>query len=446
MKRKLWELVDLELLLPKGTRDFLPEEMIQRNKIISIIKETFELFGFNPMETPTFERIEVLAAKFAAGTESDALKETFKFKDQGSRELGLKYDLTVPMSRAIGNNPNIRFPFKRYQMEKVFRDGPITSNRYREFLQCDADTIGVSSVIADAEILALAQEIFKKLELKTEIRVNNRKLLNEILEKIRVKEKDKEKALTEIDKLDKIELKEIEKELRKILSEKQLKEIIETISIQGTNKQIIEQLEKKIGSTQGIKETRELLEYCELFETSIKISPMLVRGLAYYTGPIFEVVLLNGKVKSSIAGGGRYDKMISEFAGTQKEFPATGISFGIERIFDEIKEKQKETKQAITQIYVIPIQVSLKEATKIVKKLREIGIKTDFDLMNRNLSRNLEFASKQGMPFVAIIGENELKNKEITLRDMKTGKQEAIKIEKLETLKEKFEALKEKIG
>jgi len=429
----------MELMLPKGTRDFLPEEKILRDRIIEKLKGIFELYGFSPIETPAIERFEVLASKYAGGEE--ILKETFKLKDQGQRELGLKYDLTVPLARVIGMNPNLKMPFKRYQIEKVWRDGPITTSRYREFYQCDADVVGSSSMMADAEILKIVSVALEKLGLEYEIKVNNRKILDGLMQDLGIREEYWNSILLSLDKIEKIERKEVERELEeKGLEEKKIKALLEFCSIKGSNEEIIARAKKTIKSKEGIegiKELEELLNYCKEFKVkNLYITYSLVRGLSYYTSTVFEAVLPKSKVKSSVAGGGRYDKMIGFFLGESKEFPAVGIAFGLDRIYDALMEKGFRAEKTNTKIYVIPIGAGAgKKAIELTERIREIKINSDIDLMNRGISKNLDYASKQGIPFVALLGEDELKEECFKLRDMKTGKEEKIKLGELEKLK-----------
>jgi histidyl-tRNA synthetase len=437
----------MELMLPKGTRDFLPEDKILRDFIVEILKQVFEKYGFQPLETPAFERLETLTAKFAAGEGSDALKETFRFKDQGSRDLGLKYDLTVPTARVIGMNPNLKMPFKRYQIERVFRDGPVESNRYREFLQCDVDVVGVKSAIADAEILAIMQEAFKKLELIVELLVNDRKLLFEIMSFAKIPKDRQEKALIAIDKLDKLSRKEVEKELQNSgLKEKEINALFELIETKGSNEQVLSELNKKIPNSQGVKELEELLEYCNAFNVSVKITPSLVRGLAYYTGPIFEAKSKESIVKGSLAGGGRWDEMIAKFLGSEREFPATGTSFGVERIFDALKKKQISAKKTKNEIFVIPVGISFAETIPIVQKIRSLGINADFDLQGKGLSKNLDYCNKQGIKIAVIVGENELKAGELTVKNLQSGRQEKVKFKELEKVKEILQTVQKTTG
>lgn len=427
----------MELMGSKGTRDFLPEKQIEKQEIIEKIKKVFELYGYSPIETPVFERFEVLSSKYAGGEE--ILKETFSFTDQGKRKLGLKYDLTVPLARVIAMNPALRMPFKRYQIERVFRDGPTTTARYREFYQCDVDVVGSKTMQADAEIIKISEQAFKELGLEVEIRLNNRKLLNGLMQEIGIEKEKVMPVLLAIDKLDKQPKEEVKKELKeKRIEEKKIKKIFELIEIKGKNLEILEKLEKKVSSEEGkegIKELKKILEFAKQYKiTNLYITPNLVRGLAYYTGPIFEILLRKGKVKSSVGGGGRYDKMIGLIAGKGKEFPATGISFGLERILDELEEKG-EKKKTVTEIFIAPINAE-KEGIDLAEKIRELGINTEIDLMQRGISKNLDFASKQGIPFVVVLGEKELKAKEFSLKNMDSGKETKVKFSELEELKQ----------
>ncbi|MBN2367460.1 ATP phosphoribosyltransferase regulatory subunit, partial [Candidatus Woesearchaeota archaeon] len=326
----------MKLQNAKGVRDFLPEEMIPRQKILDKLRAIFELYGYNPLETPAVERLDVLTSKFAGGEE--ILKEIFKVNDQGKRELGLRYDLTVPMCKVVGMNPNLGLPFKRYQIQEVYRDGPIKLGRYRSFLQCDIDVVGPKSMAAEAEILSIVSTFFSEY-FDFRIKVNNRKLLNGILEAASIK-KDKMSAVLSIDKLEKIGAKGVKEELKeKGFPKKEIDSLMKILSIDGSNAEILKKLEPVIKSEegkQGIAELKDLLGYCKSMAVkNICIDISLARGLEYYTGPIFEVVLNGSEITSSLAGGGRYDKMISGFLGSG-DYPATGISFGIEPIFEAL--------------------------------------------------------------------------------------------------------------
>lgn len=419
----------MKLQNAKGVRDFLPEEMILRQKIINELKSIFELYGYNPLETPAIERIDVLTSKFAGGEE--ILKEIFKVQDQGGRKLGLRYDLTVPMSKVVGMNPNLSLPFKRYQVQEVYRDGPIKLGRYRSFIQCDVDVVGPKSMVAEAEILSIVSKFFSKYNFDFTINVNNRKLLNGILETCSIR-KNKMSAILAIDKLEKYGANEVKKELKeKGFSDKKIVSLIKILKIKGNNNVILNKLGKLIQSEEGVEglnELKELLEYSNLMGVkNLVLDISLARGLEYYTGPVFEVFLKKSEIKSSLAGGGRYDKMISGFLG-KGDYPATGISFGIEPIFEALKlDKKIKEEKIVTQVFIIPIK-ALKESVKIAKTLRDNGIKTEVDLMDRSISKNLNYANIMKIPYVIFVGEKELKQKKVKLRDMKSGKEKMLAV------------------
>ena len=418
----------MKLQLPKGTRDFKPEEMIVMKKIVNTLKEIFEIYGYSPMETPSFERFDILSSKSAGG--SEILKETFKFKDQGKRDLALRYDLTVPMCRFVGMNPNLKMPFKRYLVGEVFRDGPVESARYRQFTQCDVDVVGCSDMSADAEIISLTSRAFKKLGFDFIIKVNNRKLLNDVLKYCNVNENKIEDVILSIDKLEKFGLEAVKKELKeKNINEKTINEILKVISIKGSNKEKLNKLKKLIKNSDGLKEIEQLLNYLKILNINVEFDISLARGLAYYTGTVFEGIAKNSKVKGSLCGGGRYDKMIGDFLG-KGNYPAVGISFGLDRIYDAYIEKNKEEQKTVTQVYIIPIN-TFNESLKIAEELRNEGVKVDIDLAGKGPSKNLKYANSLSIPYVLFIGEEELKQNKVKLKDMNTGKEELLTAKEL---------------
>jgi histidyl-tRNA synthetase len=422
--------IDMELMDAKGVRNYLPEEMIFRQDIVDGLRKIFEKYGYSPLETPAIERLDMLTAKFAGGEE--ILKEIFKMKDQGDRDLGLRYDLTVPMSKVVGMNPNINMPFRRYQIQPVWRDGPIKLGRYREFLQCDVDIVGVKSMIADAEILAIASEVFSSLGFMFVIKINNRKLMNGLLDCAGFGE-FKMRAILSIDKLAKIGVKGVREELLECgFDRKEIGKLLRLLKTKGRNEILLKRLRNIMESTEGqmgIAELEDLLRYSKSFGVkNLEVDISLARGLEYYTGPVYEVY--SKELSSSLAGGGRYDEMIGGFIG-RGDFPATGISFGIEPIIESLRLKKKSgRRKTTTKLYVIPIKTQ-KESMKITKKLRSLGIPAEMDLLERGISKNLSYANSLGIPYVAFVGKNELKRKKIKLRDMKTGKEKDISIEKL---------------
>jgi len=416
----------MEMQLAKGVRDIPPEEKIVMNKLLNTLREVFELYGFVPLETPIIERLETLMAKGGAGEESDALKEAFKLKDQGNRDLALRFDLTVPLSRYVAMNPTLKLPFKRYEMGPVFRDGPIKLGRYRQFWQCDIDTVGVKSMLAEAEQMALVGSTFKKLGIEVVIKINNRKLLNGILDQCEIK--GKEPAIIALDKLEKIGIKGVTEELQqKGYSSEEIISLFEIVKEKVTLKELKNKLTNP-EALEGIKELEELFAYlkqmkikCAEFEVS------LARGLGYYTGTVFEVFALNSPVTSSIAGGGRYDEMIGKFAGGGREISAVGIAFGLSTILDVIRAKQDFTEKTPARAYLIPIQ-TVKESLKIIQQLRSKGISVDMDLNGKGMGKNLEYVNTLSIPYALILGGDELKQKKLLLRDMRSGKQELLSV------------------
>jgi histidyl-tRNA synthetase len=418
----------MTLQLPKGTRDFKPEEAIIRNKIVDTLKEVFELYGYNPLETPAFERYDVLASKYAGGAE--ILKETFKFGDQGKRELGLRYDLTVPLARYIGVNPNIKMPFKRYQIGEVFRDGPVERARYRQFTQCDVDVVGIKGMTADAEIIALTQRAFKKLGFDAVIKINNRKLLNGLLESCGVKKEKLDTVLLTIDKLEKFGIDTVKKELKqKKINDAAVKKIINIINIKGTNNEKINKIKKLISKSEGISEIEELLSLLNILNVKVEFDVSLARGLSYYTGTVIEVYLKNSSVKTAVCAGGRYNKMIGSFLG-KGDYAAVGISFGLDRVYDAYVEKNNAGQKTVTKVYIVPIG-AFNESLKIAEELRNENIMVDIDLTGKGPSKNLQYANSLGIPYVLFMGEEELKQNRVKLKDMNSGKEKLMSAEEL---------------
>lgn len=364
----------------KGFKDYLGEEALKRETIKNILIEKFRTYGFKPCETPIIEFEEFVKK----GNETDeAISDIFKLKDKGERDLALRYEFTFQLKRlAIGK----KLPFRRYQIGEVFRDEPTSSNRFRQFTQCDVDVVG-STIKDDAEILKLFSEILDNLKIEYEIEVNNRKLLNEILELEGIKQK--ELVIKEIDKKDKLPELEIKKNLKKYKAEK-----------------ILDVLKRPIDSFKKYKaydEIKQLMDYCKNFDVKVKFSPYLARGLSYYNGNIFEIKLKN--IKESIAGGGSY---------LVNQVQSTGISFGLERLSSLAKVDSEGTKCII---------ISLgqdKESISFCQELRKEKISC---FIMDKLSKALDYSNQEKIPFVVFIGKEEIKAKKFKLRDMKTGKE-----------------------
>jgi len=419
--------------MAKGVRDFAPEDKIIRDNMVNKLISIFQTYGYSPLETPSIERLDTLTAKFAAGTESDAAKEIFKLTDQGNRDLGLRFDLTVPFSRFIALNPNLKMPFKRYEIGRVFRDGPIKLGRYREFWQCDVDIAGCGSVKAEAELILLALDAFKELGLDAYIEVNNRKLLFGIMDYCDIPRELRESVILTVDKIKKQGIQIVKKELsEKGIKDESIEKIEEIFMARGSAQEIINTMRQLVTSEmglEGVKELEELFSYLKFVKPeSIILNQSLARGLGYYTGTVFEGFLNDSKMTSSICGGGRYDNMIGMYAENAREYPAVGISFGLEPITDALKLSGIEQRRSVTQLYIIPIK-TFKESLVITTKLREAGLKVEIDLMDKGVSKNLDYANSLKIPFVAFIGDSEIAEQKIKLKNMHSGKEELVSLD-----------------
>jgi histidyl-tRNA synthetase len=409
----------MELQLPRGMRDFPPEEKILRDEVISVLKGIFELYGFSPLETPVVERWEVLSAKYSGGEE--ILKETFKLTDQGGRQLGLRYDLTVPLARFVGMNPTIKRPFKRYQIGTVYRDGPIKKGRTREFYQCDADIVGSSSPLADAECVQLALDVFEKLGIDVEVKINNRKVLYELAQAAEIPEELTEAAILSLDKLEKIGPDGV------------LREMIERGIARTSAERFLSgaQDREALKKGDGYRELEPVLS--ALQDPRVVWTPSLARGLSYYTGTIYEVYAKNSSVTGSLAAGGRYDNMIGQFLGGSEKIPAVGISFGLEPILEVLKEKHPNRimRKTVTQVYVIPFKTLLAEGRAICQQLRRAGIKADMDFSAKGISDGLKYANAYEIPFVVIVGPDEVAAGKVKLRDMRSGEEKLLTVDEV---------------
>jgi len=415
-------------------RDYPPEEKILREEVVSLLKETFERYGFNPLETPIVERWEVLAAKYAGGEE--ILKETFRLRDQGGRELGLRYEMTTSLARFVALNPTRKRPLKLYQIGPVFRDGPIKRGRLRQFWQCDVDTIGTKSLLADAELLNLTLDFFSELGLEVEIKLNNRKLLRDLIEPLVPPGLEPVSVILSLDKLEKIGPEGVAQELREKGLREEIDRLLGLATISGSNEERIARI-RGMTESEGLQEIEELFRYLDRPERDqVVFTPSLARGLAYYTGTVFEVYLKDKDkdrgLASSLAAGGRYDDLIGRFVGTDEEIPAVGISFGLEPLMEAVKVKTSEIRspRSKVEVFVIPIgTAAVEEGRAIAQRLRRAGLKTDMDLLSRGVSANLEYANAYGIPYALLVGPEELAQGRVKLRDMVSGEEELLTVE-----------------
>ncbi len=419
-----------ELMVAKGVRDIDPQIKLIKNEVISKLQEMFELYGFAPLETPAVERFENLGAKFAAGEESDALKEIFHVTDNARRHLALRFDLTVPLARYVAMNKDIKMPFKRYEVGRVYRDGPIKLGRYREFWQCDIDIVGSKSMLCEAELLAVAQGFFASIGVDVLLKVNNRKVLTGILNQVGVSSDDIEGAIISIDKLDKIGVSGVSEELAaKGYTAEQIAALFSVIKKGIT----LEELKSKVNDSvalEGMNDLEELFTYLEnMGIDKVVFDVSLARGLAYYTGTVFEAFATSGPVTSSLCGGGRYDDMIGSFIGGNASVPAVGVSFGIEPVIDILKSQREVLQKSPAQLFMVPIGDCTVKVLAIAEEFRDAGVKVSFSIGKKGVSKSLAYASSLNIPYVVIIGQKEIEENKITLRDMRSGEESKISVE-----------------
>ncbi|MBI4210879.1 MAG: histidine--tRNA ligase [Candidatus Diapherotrites archaeon] len=392
----------------RGMRDFLPEQARKKQFIEDLCRRTFERYGFEPLQTPILEDFALLSAKGSGG---EAIKdEIYYFKDKGERELGMRYDLTVPLARIAAGNPSLPKPFKRYCVGTVYRYDRPQAKRYREFTQADFDILGSKSVLSDFEILNVACDVMRALGLEFKVKVNNRKVLEELAKKCSVQETQVKDTFRAIDKLDKIGEKEVRRELR----EKGIDDTI--LGMIFTNS--FDDVKAALGGAECVEELGSLLDMCGrngLVEVAFDLS--LARGLEYYTGMVFEVALESGP---SVCGGGRYDRLAEAYGG--QPTPALGGSFGIDRILDTIEKDIVMGKG--TDIFIAAASPEgQSEAIKIAARLRKAGTAVETDVMGRSVKNNIDYANRSGIGFFAAIGEDEIKRGTFRVKEMSSGRE-----------------------
>jgi len=420
---------------PRGTRDFLPETMKRRNWVLDQIKKTYETYGFEPLGTPAFESWELLKIKSG----EDIINQIYYFKDKSERELGLRFEWTASLARVVSSHRELQMPFKRYAIGPVWRYERPSEKRFREFWQADADIVGVKGVIADAEVLTVAVECLKRLGFKDFIiKLNDRRILQAIVEQHGIKKEKILDVFRIIDKLEKIGTDAVLKELTKITQNQKVScQIIEAISVKGKPTKIINHLEEMLKNNTtgklGCDAISQLFDYAEVFDFAqfIILDPSLARGLDYYTGSVFEVSAKGFESFGSIAGGGRYDEIIQLFGG--EPTPAVGISFGIERLVPLLEEVKTFREIDLgTDIFIAVVQESIRtEAIRIAQELRRNGFSTELNMLNRPLSKQIEHAGRKNIKWVIIVGEKDLEKNFVTIRNMSSGEQYNVNLDEI---------------
>lgn len=423
----------------KGARDFLPEQMLHRERIMEVMRSVFKKYGFAPLETPAIEYLDVLTGKY--GEDADRLIYRLDYKIGSKDAAALHYDLTVPFSRVVAMNPDLPLPYKRYQMQPVWRaDRPQPhQGRFREFYQCDIDAVGSTSMIIDAEMVAITAEILSTLGFQTFlIKINNRKILNGITQYAGLPSDSTQEVCRSIDKLDKMPWEEVKKEL--------LGKDIQTDAVEKLGELMQQQLTLDTLSTalsgietalEGIAETRQIFAYLEALGVDKKhycFDLSLARGLDYYTGPIFETKLTDQPHMGSLTGGGRYDGLIGMLSG--REMPAVGTTLGLDRIFTAMQQLQMlpEVKTS-TQVLVANFsEETLEHVISLAGFLRQQGIATEIYPDAAKLKKQFAYADKKGIPFMAVLGETEISEGTVALKDLRTGEQRVLQREEISSV------------
>ncbi|SEE03958.1 histidyl-tRNA synthetase [Prevotella aff. ruminicola Tc2-24] len=442
--------------IPKGTRDFSPMEMAKRNYIFDTIKQVYQLYGFQQIETPAMETLQTLMGKY--GEEGDKL--LFKVLNSGDFlskvtneelqernslhlaaklcEKGLRYDLTVPFARyVVMHREELQLPFKRYQMQPVWRADRPQKGRYREFWQFDGDIVGSDSLLNEVELMQIVDTVFSRFGVRVQIKINNRKILTGIAEVIGAADKIVDITVA-IDKLDKIGLDNVNAELREDgLNEEQISKLQPIISLEGTNEEKLNVIAEVLASSEtglkGVEETRFILDTLKTLglKNEIQLDLTLARGLNYYTGAIFEVKALDVQI-GSITGGGRYDNLTGIFG--MPGISGVGISFGVDRIFDVLNALDCYPKDATDGTQLLFINFGEKETAyclPIVAKAREAGIRTEIFPDSTKMKKQMSYANAKQIPFVALAGENEMAEGKFTLKNMSTGEQQLLSGEEI---------------
>lgn len=442
--------------IPKGTRDFSPEEMAKRNYIFNTIREVYHLYGFQQIETPAMENLSTLMGKY--GEEGDKLlfkilnsgdcfsgisceelmeKNPVKFAAKAC-EKGLRYDLTVPFARFVVQHRNeISFPFKRYQIQPVWRADRPQKGRYREFYQCDGDVVGSDSLINEVELIQIMDEVFHRFGIRVCIKMNNRKILSGIAEILGAADKIVDITVA-IDKLDKIGLEKVNEELReKGLSEDAISKLQPVIMLSGTNREKIASLKNVLAASEtglkGIAEMEFILDRIEklTLRAELELDLTLARGLNYYTGAIFEVKALDVQI-GSITGGGRYDNLTGVFG--MEGVSGVGISFGADRIFDVLNQLDLYPKDALQTTQLLFVNFGEKEEAyllPLVAQVRAAGIRTELYPESAKMKKQMGYADTKKIPYVAIVGETEMAEGKINVKNMITGEQQLLTVDEL---------------
>jgi histidyl-tRNA synthetase len=414
----------------KGTTDYYGKDQLIRNKITDILKETFIKYNYQPLDSTVLYNYDILAYKYKEGAE--ILSEMYTLTDQGNRRLGLRYDLTIPFCKFIANQKELRLPLKRYEIGKVFRNGPVKTGRCREFYQCDVDVVGISGQIIEAEQMQMVVDVFTKLGIDINIKWNNRKLMSIIIEDSNISKDKIEEVIGIIDKIEKISKQDFIKELSKIeIEEETANKLLDNFNKQLTDYIEMYEEDERIIAKEAIQEIKTLSSYIKKLNllNNTTFTPTLARGLSIYTSTVFEFFDKKERLTCSLGGGGRYDKIITDFIDDGNIYPAVGLSFGLEPIYTIIKDEM--ATDSLIDVYIIPMDTEI-ESLMLARNLRQKNINVIVEMNNRKLKKCFEYASKENIKYVIVVGSNEIQENIYTIKDMTTSEQLKLPYNELE--------------
>lgn len=404
----------MKLMNVKGTYDYMPNDMKVRNNIVDVLRKNFEKYGYLPIETPMINYYELLSYKY--NDDAEILSEIYRLTDQGERDLGLRYDLTVPFCKVVGLTKDLSLPFRRYEIGRVFRNGPVKSGRTREFYQCDVDVVGIDNRYIEAEQILMAVNTYRELGIDVIVKYNNRKLMSGLIQLAGIDNDKIDSVIGIIDKLEKVKHQELVEMLKDIsINDKSIDKLFELF--EGD----LDTYQKLVGENElvndGVNELLEINKY--LSDLGItdkcKFVPTLARGLSIYTGIVFEFYDSLNRISSAIGGGGRYDKIITNFMSNGNNYPAVGLSFGLEPIFVILKQEMEKTR--LIDIYMVPLDTN-SEVLKLATEFRELGYRVLIEMNKKKVGKCFEYAERNNIKYVMIIGDNEVNTNVYKIKDM----------------------------
>ena len=404
----------MKLMNVKGTFDFMPEDMIIRNKIMDTLRRNFSKYGYMPIETSMLNYFDLLSYKYE--NDAEILSEIYKLTDQGERNLGLRYDLTVPFCKVVGLNKGLALPFRRYEIGKVFRNGPVKLGRTREFYQCDVDVVGIDNCYIEAEQILMAINTYKDLGIDIYVKYNNRKLMSGLILLAGIESNKINSVIGIVDKKEKVTNEELIKMLESLNIDKtKIEKLLELFN--GDLAYYETLTEENTFIQEGVSEIKEVQKYLQELEIidDCLFTPTLARGLSIYTGIVFEFYDKLNRLSCALGAGGRYNKIITNFMDNGMEYPAVGLSFGLEPIFVILKEGDK--KQSIIDVYMVPLDTNV-ETLRLATTLRNMGVNVLIEMNKKKVGKCFEYAEREKIKYVMIIGQNEIESGIYKIKDM----------------------------